>query len=215
MPMHRRIFISFVTVMAVMLVLSMSALASSFTVSNPGPIKLKVQAGSSMSINSHSFKFTKSATFKGAIDQNGNIKIPKSNLKFPTLSFNTQYGTVYIKIVGLANGTGNLDPSSGAMTLSVSLAANISGNTFPPIPNGCTISPIKFSLTTGTSGKLTGTPYNQGTSNASLVDGLFAVPSSSHCGSLWGPGINSQFGLPSSSGSNGATLNIHITPTIK
>lgn len=212
--MYRRITLTIVAVVLAMVVLSGSALANNFVVKNPGKVTFTVEPGSKIYIGPNGITTKKPGKVKGQIDRNGTITIPKANLKVPSISFNTQFGTVYVHLVPLADGTGSLNPSTGAMTLSESFAVNISGNTFPSIPKGCAIRPITFHLTTGKSGNQTGTPYNSSTGNVTLVDGLFSVPGASNCGSFWGPGINYNAHLPSPSGSNYSISIMHLTPII-
>ena len=82
---------------------------------------------------------------------------------------------------------------------------------------GTDSAPITLTLTTGTSGALTGTLgslaiYDNGkiiqTAGSEVVDGLFSVPGATGCGTggVWDSAIDAANSLPSASGSNAVTL---------
>ena len=82
---------------------------------------------------------------------------------------------------------------------------------------GSDSAPITLTLTTGTSGALTGTlgslaVFDNGkiiqTSGSEVVDGQFSVPGATGCGNggVWDGAIDAANSLPSASGSNAVTL---------
>src|SRR5262249_9354392 len=99
-------------------------------------------------------------------------------------------------------GSGTIDPTSGAASLSLLLRLHFMN---PFFPSDCGIG-LTLNLTTGASGTLRGTPYDRTTGTATFVENSFAVPASDHCG-FFAQMVDLVFTLPSPAGNNTAILN--------
>jgi hypothetical protein len=155
----------------------------------------------------------------GTIDGSGNLSLPAANINFPP--FPVTLGNVlpsHVMITPNADWSGNLDPDSGALSISAPLTAGIDLSGLDGVSTSCPVGPLDLNLTTGTSGTSTGTSYDNGTGTADLVDGLFAIPAvptsptPPTC-----PGaatLNSLGGLPIGSGVSSTNLTATFTPVI-
>ena len=155
--------------------------------------------------------------FAGTIQSNGSVTIPQSGIYFPPAYLEAAGSIITAKIQPTANATGSLDPLTGLATVNASLQVKLEGSASGvDLGSNCRIGPLNLSLTTDTSGSLTGVRYNPDTGSATLVSSTFAVPGAAGCGPLNlanGP-INDELGLPSPAGSNTATLVGSTNPTI-
>ncbi|NLA37361.1 MAG: PKD domain-containing protein, partial [Actinobacteria bacterium] len=156
-------------------------------------------------------------TIAGSIDANGAVNVPTSGIYFPPAYIEQGGDLLTARIQPTAAGTGSLNPMTGAATLSISLRIKLEGSPQGvSLGSSCIIGPFSLSLTTGTSGSLTGIGYNPDTGLATMVTNTFAVPAAGGCGPLGlanGP-INDALGLPAAAGTSKATLLGSMTPII-
>lgn len=156
-------------------------------------------------------------TIAGSIDANGAVNVPTSGIYFPPAYIEQGGDLLTARIQPTAAGTGSLNPMTGAATLSISLRIKLEGSPQGvSLGSSCIIGPFSLSLTTGTSGSLTGIGYNPDTGLATMVTNTFAVPAAGGCGPLGlanGP-INDALGLPAGAGTSKATLLGSMTPII-
>ena len=181
-------------------------------VANPGTVTFTATTGM-MKVGSNSFTFDESDSidFIGSVTSSGAVTIPASQLVFPDQQVDGPLGTITVRIRANTNATGTLNPLNGAAALALNMRVDLDGG---GLPGDCRIDPVLINLTTGSSGSLTGTPYNPATAVARLVDGVFSVPGSTGCG-LFAGQVNSAAGIPSGSGNNSADLTFRTTPAVQ
>ncbi len=187
--------------------------ASAAKVGNPGTFTATVLNGSSIKVGSQTFGFGSGdpITFTGTISSSGAINIPESGAHFPTLSAGGY--PVHINVADPI--TGSINPYTGAISMTLRVWIKIDN---VPLGGGCRIasdsSPIVVSpLTTGSSGSVTGEPYDDGNGEAKVVNGTFSVPGSSDCG-IAGGTVDDTVGIPSGSGNNNAQFFIDWSPIV-
>ena len=156
-------------------------------------------------------------TLTGTVDGAGNINIPTAGIVFPPQYIYAE-GVITVRIQPLSAATGNINPLNGAAVLSLSVRVKLEGS-----PSGislggsCFISPINITnATTGSSGPVTGVPYNAATGRFTVAQGTYSVPGADGCGPFGAADstINSELGLPSPSGNNTAVLGLVASPIV-
>jgi len=149
-------------------------------VANPGAISLVSIAGSG-NLGATPFNVDPFNPLRvdGSIASDGAISVGAGGVRFPSMTQSASGVTVTISITNESQGTGMLDPVSGATTFTTPLTIRIAGI---PFAGGCTVGPFSVPFTTGTSGAQTGTPYNPVTGQVRLVASDVTVPNSSGCG---------------------------------
>jgi uncharacterized repeat protein (TIGR01451 family) len=224
---HRRI-IKLLAGLAACAVLLPAGTASARKVGNPGPVSATVTDGS-IKVGSKTFDFNDPITFTGGTVQgNGTVTFPPNDNYFPPVSLDagSPVGTVTVRIrvpqLPAANGggpgigiKGTVNPLDGTMNLTLPVWIKIDGLGDCHIASAT--SPVIVNpLTTGTSGALTGTPYNPSTGNTRLVNSGFSVPGSQDCtygGFINVDGeVNSTVGIPSSNTT--ADFNMQLSPVL-
>jgi len=127
--------------------------------------------------------------------------------------------TITISPIGAV--TGNVNPITGLMTLSMSVRVDLDG---PNLAAACAVTPITINgATTGTTvppppnTPITGIGYDPiGTGRMTLVQNSYSVPGASGCGTVFFQDvnglINDQLSLPSAAGTNSATFLSEWTP---
>jgi hypothetical protein len=174
--------------------------ADAATVANPGSVTATFTGGSvkiGSGIIDAAVTPVAPSTWTGSVDENGNVSVPAANITFPPLPGSADINTVILGVQTMTlsgsivphDATGTIDPASGAAALTVPAHGTVTVT--PPGGLGfgavtCTLgsqaAPFPLALTTGTSGALTGTPYNQGDGTVSLVNGTFSIPAPSCTG---------------------------------
>ena len=169
------------------------------------------------------FQPKEDTTISGSITASGAISVPQSGIYFPPAYISASGAVLTATIQPTAAATGNLNPITGAATLSVSLRVKLEGSpSGVSLGNSCYIGPLNLPLTTGTTSPpppnlpITGVPYNADAGTATMVNNSFSVPGASGCGPLGlaNGSINTQLGLPAAAGLNTARLEGVVNPTI-
>jgi hypothetical protein len=154
----------------------------------------------------------------GTVTAAGAVTFPKANIFFPPQYIyvppNDFTGAFILTLTVTAtqDATGTIVPSTGAMTLALSIQAKTSGYW---LADGCTVGPINLNLTTGTTAPplpntpISGVPYDPATGRVTLVDNAFAVPGASSC--LASGTVNSELGLPAPAGNSEAQFRAQFT----
>ena len=186
--------------------------AAADPVDNPGPFTLTLPSGYFL-IGNNQRRFdvdpTNPPMLGGSVDGTGAVALPQSEINFPDATITVPgLGNITVRILARSDGTGSLDAFRGDAIASVSLDVNLI-HSFLPV--GCGIRPIDLTVTTGTSGTLTGVPYDQALGTATYVSNDSVVPGSSNCGLLGGL-IDAQIGLPAAAGVNKTELNAQFSP---
>ncbi|MDQ2700366.1 MAG: PKD domain-containing protein, partial [Actinomycetota bacterium] len=193
---------------ALVLIVCAAAPAGAQKVANPGTFNFKLTSGV-MKVKDQEFGFDESQNinFNGTVDRNGAVSVPTIN--FPAYPLEAGGFNLNVKINVVGPTVGTVNPLNGAVSLRLRVWIKIDG---VPLGGDCRIassgSPIDLNaLVTGTNGGKTGTPYNVSTGTMKIVNGSYAVPSSSSCGLASGV-VNDTVGLPSPAGNNSAEFNI-------
>lgn len=194
--------------------------ADAAKVANPGSFTATVTDGF-LRIKDTSFGFDPNnpITFTGTVASNGSVNIPESGQNYPPFKIDGGYTAT---IMPAAPITGTLNPLDGSVRLLLKVWIKIDG---VPFGGGCRIAsranPIVVdSLITGTTSPpgpnqpITGTPYNTSNGTMKVVNNNFSVPSAEDCGFANGT-VNSQLGLPSSSGNNEAQFVLKTNPILR
>ena len=180
---------------------SLSLVFASFAVAdpvdNPGDFTLDFDAGR-IKIGSLDPSDFVGVSFAGTVlDTAGNIS---ASVSVPDITIGgTPLGDVTLHFVSLSDAVGSLNALTGGATLSVSLRMFLMNPNFPP---DCRIDRMDIALTTEADGTLTGILYDMGDGTATYVNNSFAVPTTSGCGFVFGPLIDSYAGLPADPGVN-------------
>src|SRR5581483_8250089 len=82
--------------------------------------------------------------FSGTVDCNGNIVIPKSNLKFESVTLSGEVGQFQLQ----SDATGALSPNTGAMQLTLTVILSLSDPGSDPAKESCPVGPVTFALST-------------------------------------------------------------------
>jgi large repetitive protein len=171
--------------------------------------------GSTIKVGSQTFGLGGSSapvSMTGTVNNTtGAINVPESGVSFPTLEVSGY--DVHIRVADPV--TGSINPLNGSLSLNLRVWIKIDG---VPLGGDCRIasdsSPIVVNpLTTGTSGSVTGDPYDPGNGEVKVVNGTFSVPASSSCGPGGGI-VDSTVGIPSPSGQNNAQFFVDFNPTL-
>lgn len=176
-------------------------------VANPGTIAITATSGSG-NLGATTFTVDPAQPIKvdGSVDGAGTISVPTGGVHFPTTQQTSSGVTVTVSISNASPATGTIDTATGAATITMPLTINIAGI---PFGGGCHVGPFTVPLTTGTSGALTGTPYDQATGSLRLVAAGVTVPGSSGCG----PG---QSGVDGSiAGTGNFDMAFAVTPILR
>jgi len=133
-------------------------------------------------------------------------------------------GTVItFQIQPVGAGTGNINPLTGVANLNISVKISIQGTPQgQDLTSSCGVSPINLRLVTGTTNPpapnepISGSPYNDETGRATLVDNSFSAPGASGCALLGAANapLNAELGTPAASGVNTAIVVVESTPKI-
>jgi hypothetical protein len=180
------------------------------------------------------FQAKENVSLSGTIDAQGNVVVPKAQILLPTTyvslknPLNNSYAVVTVKTKATHDATGVLDPLTGDTNLRVRFKVQVVGAPFGlSLGLFCAIgtdaAPIDINVLTSGRGTgagevMEGVPYSPTTGLVTVVNNSFAVPGATGC--PWAPGldinalINTQMGLPSSSGNNHATLTGVISPKV-
>ncbi|MBN8870549.1 MAG: DUF11 domain-containing protein [Solirubrobacterales bacterium] len=188
-------------------------------VGNPGQFDITAVSGFMKVGSLDQFELSEgSLSLPGAVAANGTVTVANSDIGAPAFplcdtpgSSSCEYdGMVTVHIVG--DPTGSVNPLTGAANLTINMW--ISANVTKPVTANCTIgtagSPLSIPVITGTSGSLTGAPYDPATGLLTLVNGTIAIPGPSG-GGLCGV-VGGQIGLPSASGNNLISFTMKFTP---
>lgn len=154
--------------------------------------------------------------FVGTITGAGAISVPTSGATMPVFYIeNSSAGgdgvvTVTPRVAQTVTGTAN--PETGALSMRVRMVVDLDATN---LPTSCAIgtssAPIDMaSLSTSSSG---GVAYSTATGAARITDHTYAIPGTSGC-SFFGSAINDALGVPSASGNNHATFDLHTTPVL-
>lgn len=177
-------------------------------------------------------------TFTGTVAANGDVNITNVTFQKKWVHFVTgipavplAHARVTFKVANLPI-TGHADPLTGEVTISkIDMAIFIviqglgncelpagAGGTNDPATGTEAAAPIaSFSvdnLTTGTSGTLTGAPYNQTNGVAKLVRGDFGIPAANCASQLAEDSMTDFLNVPSVTG-NDATFYLQSTPVLQ
>jgi len=177
--------------------LVLASLSVADPVDNPGDFTLDFDAGR-IKIGSLDPSDFAGVSFAGTVlDTAGNISasVAVSDI---TIS-GTPLGDVTLHFVSLSDVVGSLDALTGLTTLSVSLQMFLVNPNFPP---ECRIDRMDIALTTDTDGTLTGILYDMTDGTATYVNNSFSVPTTTGCGFIFGPLVDSYAGLPAGPGVN-------------
>jgi len=218
---------------------ALSSGAKAATVTNPGPFTAEINTGFlkvGATLENSIDDLATPPTMSGTIAANGDVTVPAANFNFGQLEFPVDtevailgriQGVIGIQILPTQDVTGNIDPVTGASTLSVKLrirAFRISGSTLLDVGNACYLgtvaAPVTLNMSTATGPietttpglSLGGIPYNAGTGEARFADKTFSAPGHTGCSGLAANQINGLLGLPSASGLNAAEFQIKFTP---
>lgn len=187
----------------------LSATAFADTVDNPGSVVFTVQAGSGATIGTSAPLSFGGAdplpTLTATVDSSGGLTIAQADIQFQPIVL--QVGTFMVTVTPtpLGDGTGSINPLTGEASASITATFLVSGFL---VPAGCQVGPVTLNLSTAA-----GSAYDPTTGRATLVDNTFAVPAAAGCGLLGGI-VDGQFGLPSDSGRNSATLVLSTNPIL-
>jgi uncharacterized repeat protein (TIGR01451 family) len=141
----------------------------------------------------------------GTLQPGGSFSIPQGNISIsgvPQININGNKNHT-MNIVGAATGT--LNPRTGAMTLTMQVRHNFTmqAQSFLTGARNCELV-YPVTMTSGTSGSLTGSPYDPTTGQVSLVANEFAIPAATStagsCNATDRTNINNQLGLPKAAG---------------
>lgn len=169
------------------------------------------------------FQPKQDTTITGTIAANGAISVPQSGIFFPPIYQFAQGGVLTVQIRPTGPGTGNLNPLTGAASLTISLRISITGTAGGfDLGSGCGVGPFTLALTTGTTNPpppnepITGVPYDATTGLTTVVNNSFSVPGADSCGPLGaasGP-LGAALGVPAPAGVNTARLVLQANPII-
>jgi len=183
--------------LSALLSLVFTSFAVADPVDNPGDFTLGFDSGR-IKIGSLDPSDFSGVTFAGTVlDTAGNISATVAVADI-TIS-GTPLGDVILHFVPLSDVAGSLDAVTGLTTLSVSVQMFLVNPNFPP---ECRIDRMDIALTTDTDGTLTGIPYAMTDGTATYVNNSFSVPTTTGCGFIFGPLIDSYAGLPADPGVN-------------
>ncbi|WP_424017928.1 beta strand repeat-containing protein [Halorientalis pallida] len=150
------------------------------------------------------------------VNSDGSFYAAPSDVDFPNQTVSSPIGE-YTVVVTAPNGlSGTLDTETGRTTINGTLKIHIPGL---DAENGDCGTSFVVNATTGTSGTLTGTPLSISgtTASGTVVDGEFSVPGASGCRETiitnYNEVVNSQVGLPASSGENELDLDLFLDLT--
>lgn len=169
------------------------------------------------------FQEKRDSTITGTVNAAGVVSIPQSGIFFPPV-YTYAVGTVItFQIQPLSAGTGSINPLTGVSTLNISIKISIQGAPQgQDLTSACGITPINLVLKTGTTNPpipnepITGSPYNDETGRATVVDNSFSAPGASGCAALGaanGP-LNAEVGVPAASGVNTAVIVVEANPKV-
>lgn len=152
------------------------------------PVNFQVTGGS-LTIGAETLDFPSGASFSGTWDDetgalSGTLDVPAFTLEVEVGEDTLPVG---ISIVQVGDATGNVNPETGAATLSVTL--NVVLDLGVP---GCGINGITIGLSSAGNG---GAPLDFDTGVMTLVGSEFEVPATSNCGVL-AAAIDPVLGLP-------------------
>src|SRR5690242_19657995 len=152
------LILSAIVVLAIALPWSM--LGAGATVSNPGSVTLTFTDGS-LTTALGAFGPITGTLSNGTVTGAGALSFPQANAAFtPFLVHVTNPLPLDVNISPIANSdfTGNIDPDSGAMTLSGSISVNLAIATLGL--TACPLGPLSVNFSNANTG---GVPYNKGT----------------------------------------------------
>jgi hypothetical protein len=167
---------------AVLAFTALPAIASAATVPfNASLNEGKLTLGAGTVINDQALVPAGSAiTIAGSLDTTtGAVTVPVDGLTFPVSPFTVGPLSGTLASTATAPATGTFNPATGALTMDLQFTTVV--NITSPAST-CTITPINFSLTTGTGNPLgkypAGSPLNATTGAVSLVGYQPAIPAS-------------------------------------
>jgi hypothetical protein len=192
---------------------SWSMLAAGATISNPGSVTLEFTGGT-LSTALGSIGPVTGTLENGNATSGGALTFPRAGVAFDSFTAQPVPGIdITVSPISNSDFTGNLDPDTGAMTLTGSMTTNFA------IPflgaTACPLGPFTVNLSTGNAG---GTPYNKASGTVTLVDNTFvvaAIPAGLNgCGGAEGT-INGLLTLPSQPGAITLSLVGRFSPVLE
>jgi uncharacterized repeat protein (TIGR01451 family) len=138
-------------------------------------------------------------SISGEAFPDGSLSVPAGSLDFPAVEFSTPQGQVPARFVAVGDGSGALDPTTGAMTLEVPVRLSA------PYGAACGSGPFVLSLSTAgviepvIGVPVEGEPYSNRLGTARLVAEGYELPAASGCvlsGVDYNNFVNQVFALP-------------------
>jgi hypothetical protein len=179
-----------------------TSVAFAATINNPGSIEFTGGGDSRISTGSGYNMYTQNASVLGSIDGNGDAYFDLLDISFDAYTDPNGYTT---QLQPIDDATGTYCPNSGAATVVMRARIKVTK------VNGTPITPCymasdggsSFTLTTGTSGSLTGTAFKNASpmfvAEVDIGDGTVTV--TGNCSSGQKQAIESYYGLPANNAS--------------